>query len=497
MAKSKEISLPLFCILLGISFMGISFSGCAAPAKIVPKPVVVTPPPAPEKLEELVVSQIEEKKEPERLLSFSMREADVREVLLSMSKTLGYSMVLEPDVSGKVTVEAKRVTFEEAMDAMLTPLGLQHKKGNNIIKVSKMKRETRFFFLNYITSKRSGSSSITSSIAIGGGGGGGGISTTDSADLWTDIENGLKGFLSEGARVAINKMAGVIVVTDYPPNLKNIGNFLEKVEGSVQRQVMIQAKVVDVTLFDDFKLGLNWSAITKFSALKIKGTLSGGMMIAQNLSPATGVFQIGLSDTDFSALLDAMATQGTLNILSSPKISVLNNQKAVIKASRSEVFYEIRSEIDPITKVERITPSPKTVDIGVVLEVIPQISADGNIVMDIHPIITEKVGESTFEHLTTKISTPILTIRETNSVVKIRDGQTMVLAGLIQERTEDKKTEVPILRSLPLVGSLFKQTMKSGRKSELVIFITPTILAGKKIEELSREEKVKFEKELK
>ncbi len=437
-----------------------------------------------------MVSQIEEKKVPERLLTFSMRDADIREVLLALAKTINYNIVLDPEVSGKATIEVKRVTIEETLDALLTPLGLQYKKENNFLRISKLQKETRIFALNYISTKRTGTSSMTSTIVIGaaGGAGGGGISSSDSADLWGEVEAGLKSLISAEGKFIINKMAGAIMVTDFLPNLKNVAKYLEEVEGSVQRQVMIQAKIVEVTLNDEFKMGLNWSAITRLSSLKLSGTLSGGMMIAQKLSPGVGVFQIGISDHEFSVLLDAMAQQGKVNILSTPKISVLNNQKSAIKVTTSEVYYEIKTDIDPLTRKETTSATSKTVDIGIVLEVVPQISTEGQIIMDIHPIITEKVGDSILETSTVKLSTPILAVREANSVVKVRDGQTMVMAGLIQEKKSEKETKVPVLGSIPLLGALFTRTEKAGQKSELVVFLTPTILTGKRIEDLSQEE---------
>ncbi len=478
--------------LLFISLIVLS-TGCAPSPKMVPRPEVKAPPP-PEKMEELVVPLIEEKKEPERLLTFSMRDADIREALLALAKTINYNIVLDPEVSGKATIEVKRVTVEEALDALLTPLGLQHKKENNFLRISKLRKETRVFSLNYINTKRTGTSSMTSTIAIGaaGGAGGGGISSSDSADLWGEVEAGLKNLISAEGKFTINKMAGTIMVTDFLTNLKNVAKYLEEVEGSVQRQVMIQAKLVEVTLNDEFKMGLNWSAITRLSRLKLTGTLSGGKMIAQTLTPGTGVFQIGISDHDFSVLLDAMAQQGKVNILSTPKISVLNNQKSAIKVTTSEVYYEIKTDIDPLTRKETTSATSKTVDIGIVLEVVPQISSEGQIIMDIHPIITEKVGDSILETATVKLSTPILAVREANSVVKVRDGQTMVMAGLIKEKRSEKDTKVPVMGSIPVLGALFTRSEKTGQKSELVIFLTPTILTGKRIEDLSQEEMRKF-----
>ena len=278
------------------------------------------------------------------------------------------------------------------------------------------------------------------------------------------------------------------MVNDYPNNLKRIAEFLEAVEGSVQRQVMIKAKLVDVILSDDYQMGINWSAISKVSGLNVEGNLSGGKIFGQTLSPATGVFQIALSDVDFSMLFDAMSKQGEVNILSSPQISVMNNQKAAMKVVTSEVFFEVSTTVNPDTGEKTTVPTPKTVDIGLVLEVTPQISNDGQVMMNIHPIITEKVGESTFESVDIKLTSPVLTVRETNTVVKVPDGKTIVLAGLIQEKKSETKTKVPCLGSIPVLGNLFRKTEQASGKSELAIFLTPIILSGKRIEELSMEE---------
>ena len=272
-------------------------------------------------------------------------------------------------------------------------------------------------------------------------------------------------------------------------NVKRVAEFLEAVEGSVQRQVMIRAKVVDVTLSDDFQMGINWSAVIDALGLNLKAGLSGGKIFQQ---PGTTIFETTLTDGDFSILLRAMSQQGDVNILSSPQISVMNNQKAAMKVVTTEVFFDVQSTIDQDTDERTTSATRKTLDIGLVLEVTPQISADGQVMMNIHPIITEQIGESTFESEDLTLTSPVVAVRETNTVVKVRDGHTIVLAGLIQEKKSETRTKVPFLGDIPGFGRLFRQTERTKRKSELVIFLTPTVLTGKRIEDLSREEMTRF-----
>ena len=454
--------------------------------KVHPPELVIKPPPQRERMEELVVPMIEDRKGTEKLITFSLRDADIRETMLSISKTIGCNITLDPDITGKATADVKNVTLPEALDAILTPLKLQYRKENNVIRISMLTPETRFFRVNYINVARTGSSNLTTVLNVASGGGGGGaISSTSSSDVWNDLESGIKGLLSEKGVILINKSSGIVMVTDIPSNLKKVAAYLEKIEGSIQRQVMIQARIVAVTLSKEFQMGIDWSKISALSG--IKGEVS------QSLSPSTGLFQIGLSEGDFSLLFDMLSTQGKVNILSSPRISTLNNQKAAIKVVKSDVFYEVKREFDKDARTTTTSSTSKTVDIGIILEVTPQISADGQIIMEVNPVITEKVGDSTFESTDVTLSTPIITVREANTVVKALDGQTMVIAGLIQEKADVKKRKVPFLGDIPGLGVLFGQTKNSSEKNELVIFLTPTILAGKNIDELTQEELKNFD----
>ena len=309
---------------------------------------------------------------------------------MALSRQIPYSIVVDPEVKGKVTMDLKKVTLKEVLDTLTSFLGLAYEIKGGIIRVSVPREDTRVFTLNYVTATRKGTGKLQAVTGVSGyqasGGGsredakGGSTIETgpDTADLWKEIEAGLKTMVSKEGKLVINKLANTVLVTDLPINLKRIAEFLERIEGSVQRQVMIQAKIVEVALSDQYKMGLNWSAIGRLGS--ISGALSGGINIAQYLGTGTGVFQFGVSSQDFTALLDAMAQQGQINILSSPKISTLNNQKAVIKVGRDEVFFEpiYKQDVNPSTGLPTGTQSltsvlPKTVTVGIVLDVTPRL----------------------------------------------------------------------------------------------------------------------------
>jgi type II secretory pathway component GspD/PulD (secretin) len=201
-----------------------------------------------------------------------------------------------------------------------------------------------------------------------------------------------------------------------------------------------------------------------------------------HVNPLGGIFAIGAGGVDIalSDIMQAIEEQGDVKILSSPTISTLNNQKAIIRVGNQDVFFITGAVATQNTVTQTI--QPMTIDIGIILDVTPQISPDGTIIMTIHPSITEKTGEKVTPD--GKTTFPLLSVRETDTTVKIRDGQTIIIAGLMQEKKEESYIGVPILQSIPLLGSLFRFKTSVKKNSELVIMITPTLQIGKRVEDL-------------
>lgn len=483
--------------------------GCAplkTPQKAVPAPPGVAPGKAESLPEErppgLIVTEIEGRRAPERLYSFSLRDADIREVLMAIAKQTSFNIVVDPKVKGNVTVDLKNVTLTEALDTLTDLLELSYAIKNNIIRVSEPAPETRIFSLQYVNLKRSGSSSTSAQIGAGGGattgttgttgtsGGGGGtttVTTSTATDLWKDIEAGVGKILSPKGKVVVDKQSGSLLVTDFPKFLDRVASFLESVEGSVQRQVLIEARIVEVTLTGQYQFGLDWAAISQAAAFRGASTLSSGRILAQKLAPAAGGFQIGVASTDFTALLSVLSTQGELKVISSPKLATLNNQTAVIRAGTDEVFFETRVSETPSlagTQTSK-TVTPRTVTVGVVLGITPQIGSDGNVVLHIHPTVTEKRGEAKSAIGDTF---PIIDVREADMIVRAREGQVIVIGGLMQEKRSDSDSKVPILGDLPGIGALFRSTSQEARKTELVVLLSPTVMVGKKVDEITSRE---------
>jgi MSHA biogenesis protein MshL len=534
-----------------ISFLMISLAvGCAAlpkkePAKLPSPAAAPSPPPPREKLKELVVPQREEaKKIPEKLYSLSARDANIQEVLLAFSKESELNIIIDPELSGKVTVDLKRVTLKEALEAILSPVGWIYSLDDKFIKIFRLQMEARLFTLNYIATKRSGKREIFAS--TGGGlqtgslpgqpsgsspaGARSGYSdlvTVDEMDLWKEIQKGLETIIfgsmeekeaaadpgktswtrvdGQGKKLIVNKSSGVIWVTDYPANLNKVASFLETIEGSSQRQVTIQAKIMEVILSDEYRAGINWKVIQSLPrSLNLAWGLTsnagttgfpggasgyisetGAGAIATpgtfRINPFGGIFALGAAGVEvaLSDIMQAISEQGEVKVLSSPTISTLNNQKAIIRVGNQDVFFITGAVATQNTVTQTI--QPMTIDVGIILDVTPQISPDGTIIMTIHPSITEKTGERVTPD--GKTTFPLLSVRETDTTVKVKDNETIIIAGLMQEKKEQTVIGIPGLQSIPLLGWLFRYKAEKKSNTELVIMITPTLQVGKKVED--------------
>jgi MSHA biogenesis protein MshL len=555
--------------------------GCASPPKgerIKLPSQIVEPskpqPPPEEKLKEIVVPQREEaKKVPEKLYSFFARDASIQDVLLAFSRESDLNVIINPELTGKVTIDLKRVTLKEALNAILTPLGWTYQIDGNLIKIMRPQMETRFFTLNYMATRRSGrrevyastggglqsglaaglqtglatglQSGLATGVASGqvtGTGAGGYAARTgysdlisvDETDLWREIHRGLETLIfglaemkeagpgkdqetwtrmdEKGKKLIINKSTGIIMVTDYPSNLNKVASYIETIEGSSQRQVSIQAKILEVTLSDQHQEGINWAVIQGlprstnlswgltdkagttgypgWSTSTTSGTTTGtgtSTTIATpgvfKIKPFGGIFAIGGlgNDVVLSDIMQAISQQGDVKVLSSPSISTLNNQKAIIRVGNQDVFF-ITGAVATQTIVTQ-TIEPRTIDIGIILDVTPQIAEDGAILMNIHPSITEKTGEKLSPD--GKTTFPLMSVRETDTTVRVRDGETIIIAGLMQEKKNASYTDVPVLGSIPLFGGLFRYKTETKTNAELVIMITPTLQVGKRVEDLT------------
>ena len=481
-----------------------------------------------------------------RTYSLTLKNAELNDVLMLLSKESGVPIVAERALRGTVKIEAQNQKLGELLYAILKPLGYTANVENGIIMVGRPQLSTRTFRVNYLKDRRNSSSNMNvSGFAAGGSSGSVSVSTEGKSDFWGTLENSLEllvfgtsgqgkresgGYIrgeaekksdtknipastaltdkttlsmagdlpdpmlssaqiSEGRlkQLVVNEIAGIVQVTDYDENLDKIAAFLSDVEEGSKRQVMIQAHIMEVTLKDSFSLGIDWKYIIDKAS---------NLTLAQTLVPATAgasaiagsnVFRISASNNDFGVLLDAMKEQGNVNMLSSPKITALNNQKAVIKLTTKEVSWVSTktTQNNAIGGQDTFTTTPQIDEVGIFLDVTPQIGPVGTITMQIHPSVSEIRELSVSPD---KSSTkPVIDIREIDTMVDAKAGETIVIAGLISDKLTETKRSVPLLGDIPYLGTLFSYNKQDRAKTELVIMMTPYILNAKQIDDIRAE----------
>jgi MSHA biogenesis protein MshL len=374
-------------------------------------------------------------------------------------------------------------------------LGYTFKIEDRTVYVSKPKLEPKVFTINYLALKKTsvskvqwkeGGSSTTSS----------GTGTTSSdektleikseseTDLWKNLEDNLKAMMSPDGKFAVNRQAFTIIVTDYPKNLKRVSMLLDNLEGPMHRQILIEAKIVEVILNTGSRIGVNWQVVN--ARVGSLAQISATQFIPVPADFATDPsrvfrFQVGsLSSGDLNlanTYVDALQQEYKVEVLSSPKVATLNNQRAVIKATQQEVYFEQSQSVSSGGNLATYTP--KFLNVGVVLDVIPQIDENNNIILSIHPLYSTIAGTQPYTDSTQKGGVPVVTTREADTVVRVKDGETVVIAGLIQERKFKDRTGIFGLANIPLLGPLFRADTEERRNTELVVFLTPRILHAK------------------
>jgi MSHA biogenesis protein MshL len=492
--RKQWIYIAVFCFL----------SSCAHIEQVKEASPPVKPPDIPSP----VSFQIEKEKriempKQEEPFSFSLREADVKDILRAIGKQANYNVVVEPDVKGVTTVDLKNVTLNKALEYILEPLGFTYKIEDKTIYVSKPKLETKIFNVNYIALKKIGTSTVYATPGTIGGGStiSGGTTTTSSSsgsqvsiksetesDLWKSLEENIKALLSKDkdAKFVVNKQTMMIFVTDYPKSLKDIEMFLKAAEGILQRQVMIEAKIVEVQLNDESRQGINWKFVgAKIGEFDLQGQqafLNKLVTAAASTTPAiagTPFFRIFGGNKNMvinDTFIDLLKTYGTVETISNPKIATMNNQRAIIKVTTQDVYFETQQTANTGAANPTITSTAKFIDVGLTLDVTPQVDDKGNIILSVHPIMSERVSNVTAPGIGTPV--PVLDVREVDTIVKVREGETIVIGGLIKNRKLNTDTGTKWLMDIPVIKHFFKLNEKEISKSELVIFLTPRIIYG-------------------
>ena len=462
----------------------------------------------------------------------SVHNAPAAQVFLQLGVNTPYNILVSPEIAGNVTLSLKQTTVPEALETLRELFGYDFRmaSGNRVF-VYPNTVQTRLYKINYLPGRRQGASDLrVSSSSIGQSSGSGstsgsttgtsgssGSSTsrgqdtssvrmTSDTDFWREVQEALNNLIGkEGGRsVTLNPSAGVIVVRGTPGELRQVADYLRAIQLTIERQVMLEAKIVEVKLTKGSETGVNWTAFRGINSgsTKVGGigmapgvTLSNtGSLKDSNITVTPGVsaaaealgkgfYGLAFQSANFAALLSFLETQGDVKVLSSPRIATLNNQKAVLKVGSDELFVTGVSTTQ--TSTGSTTTSSPTLSLqpffsGISLDVTPQIDENGVVMLHVHPAISAVSENEKVIDLgdlgTYRLPLASSSINETDSIVRVRDGQIVAIGGLMQQNSINDRSGVPGLSSLPGVGGLFRYQSNSETKHELVILIKPTVI---------------------
>lgn len=483
---------------------------------------------------------------PEPRLDLLVNNAQAREVFLAIVADTRYSMLMHPDVSGTLSVTLRGVTVKEALEAIRDVYGYDFKMDGRRITIYAPTLQTRIFTINYPNAQRTGTSDLrvssgalpvgqntangaSNSGATGAGNTGGSgqssvqndssrISTNSRTDIWGELADAVRSMVGSGTgrSVITSPQAGIMAVRAMPEELRQVEKFLKAAQIAVERQVMLEAKIVEVELRDGFQSGIDWSALkNRGGATGVVGSIGGGTSnnvlingvatnvpgfpsgIAATLAdtvslPAAGggLFGLALATEGFQAVLGFLETRGDIQILSSPRIATMNNQKALLKVGTDEFFVTNVSGGTTATGTGSSANNGNTTTMptltltpffsGIALDVTPQIDDANNITLHVRPSVTSVTEKTKLIDLGAignyKLPVASSSVNESDTMVRIQDGNIVAIGGLMQVESNRRASGLPGSTNVPFLSSLLGNKADSGRKKELVVLIKPTII---------------------
>ncbi|HAU4875168.1 TPA: pilus (MSHA type) biogenesis protein MshL [Aeromonas hydrophila] len=464
---------------------------------------------------------------PEARLRIAAHDVDAVEFFGSLFKGSRYSVAVHPGVAGQISVELKDVTLTEVLAVVGDMYGFDVQRKGNVFHVYPAGLRTETIPVNYLMMSRRGLS--RTSVSTGGvasndnnssnnnnfdnannntnnstsnrssngnsnsDSNGTRIETDTNSDYWTDLRDTLQTLIGsgDGRAVITSPQAGLVTIRAYPKELKAVREFLNQSESHLKRQVVLEARILEVSLNEGYEQGVDWSGLSA-SWDGNKGITGGGSLTPSTIantpnqifSALGGGAGFKISDGNFNVAVNLLKTQGDVNTLSSPRVTATNNQKAVIKVGTDEYFVTNASTTTTTsgTSAPIVTPNVELTPFfsGIALDVTPQIDEEGKVLLHIHPSVidTEEQKKTIDVGTADPLILPLAksSIRESDTVVQANNGDIIVIGGLMKTDKQEIVSKVPLLGDIPWVGEAFTNRRESTKKVELVILLKPTVV---------------------
>jgi MSHA biogenesis protein MshL len=482
---------------------------------VAPKPLKSLPNSVRQELMQKEIQQARHGLLAEKRLEIAASGVAAEQFLAAIVEDSPYSIAVHPDVSGTITLNLKNVTLDETLDVIESLYGYDIRREGRVIQVYPAGIRTETIPLDYLYVKRRGTSStsvnsggVSGNASSGGNSSGGGsnsgsnggnsssqssstntssgvnIQTENESDFWSELKQTLTALVgsTNGRSVIVSPQAGLVTIKAMPAEITAVKRFIESTEEHLRRQVIIEAKIMEVTLNDDYQQGVKWDQVLgNIESTSLDFSTTGNIAGNAIASTIGGVTNLSFLNKDFSGVIELLSTQGNVQVLSSPRITATNNQKAIIKVGEDEYFV---TDVSTTTTTGTSTTITPEIDLtpffsGIALDVTPQIDADGEVILHVHPSVTITAEQTKTIRLSdVDIILPLAqsSVRESDTIIRAKSGEIVVIGGLIETRKVDLESKTPFFGDIPIVGALFKSKSESVQKKELVILLKPIVI---------------------
>ena len=469
----------------------------------------------------------------EKRFNLAVRDLPASAAYQTIAENANLNIIVASDISEKITINLKDVTMIEALEALRDAYALEFEFTGRRLSISKAKIQNKTFQMDYLVGSRSGKSEVrvsSSSVANAGSGSGSGSGSSQSQangsssasgiqpgedgskvttrienDFWVSLDKVLTGIVSgkDGQEIVINPQSGLVYVKAFPSQLRDVEKYLERTQNKVSRQVVLEAKIVEVTLSNGSQGGINWAAFGaggnhRFSVGANTGAIfpqggalvgptplggAGGFLGGAGVAAASSGLGFAFTGTNFAALLNFLQSQGETQVLSAPRVATLNNQNAVLKVGRDEFF--VTNVSTTSTNNGSSTTNTPTINVqpffsGIALDVTPQIDDNGFVILHVHPSVSDVAEKTKIVNLgslgTFTLPLASSSINESDTIVRLLDGDIVAIGGLMSSTLTKDGSKIPLVGDVPVAGNLFRQHTDAYRKTELVILIKPTVI---------------------
>ena len=451
-----------------------------------------------------------------------VNEVPVRELLFALARDADVNVDIAPGIEGNVTINAVEQTLPQILERITRQVDIRYEYSNGNLLVSADQPYLKNYNVDYVNIARETDSQITIATQIattgtgdvaggasGGGGGGNNNSLTDVRSVsfnnfWENLVKNVQAIIGEEVEsnsggqegeipisnnVIPSPETGVLTVMASSKQHEQIETLLDKIMTSANRQVLVQATIVEVTLNDNYQAGIDWSFINGLAGFSFStaGLTTGispllGGVVGNAIGGVVRYQDTGVDGRDsLTATVNLLSEFGDAKVLSSPQMMVLNNQTAVLKVVQNLVYFEIDADttVNQNTTVTTVDTTAKTVPVGIVMSITPYVSDNETVILNVRPTISRTIGQGVPDpnpNIAIQNLVPQIAVREMESMLRLNNGEIGVLGGLMSDETNDLDRGIPGAKDVPVAGEAFKSKRIQNTKTELVIFLRPVVV---------------------